>query len=483
MQWFDVDKDGLAKLLERKGKAWAIFELIQNAWDTEASRVDVHFEPIASVPYVAVTVVDDDPNGFSKLDHAFTLFAESDKKSDPSKRGRFNLGEKLVLALCRKATIRSTTGSVVFDETGRRKGGYGATKVGSIFTGEMRMTRDELAEIRLALCSLIVPAAPITAVDGELLPRHRVVRGVQCNLPTEIADAEGYLRRTRRDTTLETYQVEKGETAHLYEMGIPVVELPGDKWHVNICQKIPLNIDRDNVTPAYLRQVRVDVLNMSADLITRDDAKEPWVRDAAGDEMASTAAITRVIDLRFGPNRVIADPSDPEGTKLALSRGYVIITGGSLSAGEWENVHRAGAALPAGQVTPSPKPYDPKGAPLNVVPEEDWGTSVTRFVHRACLMAEDVLGLDRLEVTVVDNVWWPYNATYAPGKLTINRAALGLKWFELGNLESQLALLIHEFGHHYSTDHLSADYHKALCRISAKALLLACGELMLAWVC
>jgi hypothetical protein len=110
VNWFDVDKSGLAKLLDKKGKAFAVFELLQNAWDTNATRVNLKMDPIDSSPFVRITVEDNDPEGFSKLEHAFTLFAESDKKSDPTKRGRFNLGEKLVLALCRHATIASTKG-------------------------------------------------------------------------------------------------------------------------------------------------------------------------------------------------------------------------------------------------------------------------------------------------------------------------------------------------------------------------------------
>jgi hypothetical protein len=45
--WFDVDRDGLAKLLERRGgpgggKISLIHELISNAWDAEGTtRVDV----------------------------------------------------------------------------------------------------------------------------------------------------------------------------------------------------------------------------------------------------------------------------------------------------------------------------------------------------------------------------------------------------------------------------------------------------------
>ena len=31
--WFDAEKQGLARLLERKGKEFVLFELIQNGWD------------------------------------------------------------------------------------------------------------------------------------------------------------------------------------------------------------------------------------------------------------------------------------------------------------------------------------------------------------------------------------------------------------------------------------------------------------------
>ena len=36
-----------------------------------------------------------------------------------------------------------------------------------------------------------------------------------------------------------------------------------------------------------------------------------------------------------------------------------------------------------------------------------------------------------------------------------------------------MRLLIHEFGHESSGDHLSAQYHEALCRVGAKLFLLA----------
>ena len=66
-------------------------------------------------------VEDDDPEGFRDLAQSWTLFAESERKGDPTKRGRFCLGEKLVLALCSSASISSTTGTVTFDGKGRHR--------------------------------------------------------------------------------------------------------------------------------------------------------------------------------------------------------------------------------------------------------------------------------------------------------------------------------------------------------------------------
>ena len=158
-------------------------------------------------------------------------------------------------------------------------------------------------------------------------------------LQTEISDEEGMLRRTVRMTEVEVYEVLDEEKAHIYEMGIPIVET-GDKYHYNIGQKVPLNADRDNVTPAYLQEVRVEVLNRMKDRITREDATSSWVRDAAADENVSKDAVEKVVTLRFGEKRVISDPSDPEGTKIAMSQGYTVIPPGALSGQEWANVKR-----------------------------------------------------------------------------------------------------------------------------------------------
>jgi hypothetical protein len=104
--WLEVDVDGLRKTLSRKGKVWALHELIQNSWDAEATRVDVTLTRPKNGTST-LTCIDNAPGGFTNLTHAHTLFAESDKKDKATKRGRFSAGDKYVLALMRQATVIS----------------------------------------------------------------------------------------------------------------------------------------------------------------------------------------------------------------------------------------------------------------------------------------------------------------------------------------------------------------------------------------
>ncbi len=136
-----------------------------------------------------------------------------------------------------------------------------------------------------------------------------------------------------------------------------------------------------------------------------------------------------------------------------------------MSKEAWRNAKQANAILPAGKVTPSPKPYSPEGDPLLLVPDPTplmlEVAEYAKFVARQVLQAE-------IQVTFAREPAWPYSATYGPGQLTFNVRRLGRNWFSLA--ENRLAideLLIHEFGHHYSGDHLSDNYHAALCRIGA----------------
>ncbi len=409
------------------------------------------------------------------MTHAFTLFAESAKKANPEQRGRFNLGEKLVLAVSDEVTILTTKGGIRFDGIGRHRL-RARLPVGSRIDCRLPMTVPEFQWIEAQSKMLISPADIRTIFNGTGLRPRVPVEEFSATLATESADGDGYLRRVIRQTSIRLYEVLPGETAMIYEMGVPVVET-GDKWHCDIAQKVPLTLDRENVQQAFLRQLRVAVFNQMHDRLAAEDMNSEWAGTAIASPDCAAGAAQSYMRRRFGDKRVSFDPSDPEANKLAVSQGFTVVHGGMLSPAAWKNAKSAGAILPAGQVTPGPKVWtgedDPSAAVFrDWIPEDKWTDGMRQVAAFAQKVADRVLHR-QITVKFCATAHHLGSASYGPcGELTFNKFRLGADWFERGITEDVVQLIIHEFGHEYSPDHLSADYHAALCRIGARMFML-----------
>lgn len=472
--WFEVDKEGLAQLLYRKGMRFILYEMVQNAWDTKAKKAIVTTTEIPGQPLVKLHVEDDDPDGYLDLSHAFRLFTASHKKGDVEKRGRFNLGEKLVLAVCKEARISSTSGTIYFEggPTGlkRRTSTRERTDVGSTFDGVLRLTREETDEMLDGADDLLPPIE--TIVNGFTIACRTPLRSISVNLPTEVADAEGYMRRTVRNTMVRVYAPRPGKDHFLYEMGIPVVKID-DPWDIEVMQKIPLNADRDNVTPAYLQAVRVAVVNEMRDHLTSENVTSTAVQAALTDDRIDPAAVTAILDKQYGEKRVVFDPSDPEANSRAISQGYTVIPGRAFSSDAWRQIRSNGAALPAGRVIPTIKPYGEGGDPAVFIPEGDWTPGMKRVAELAEALALRLFGsiTVQFEAKRMTDAW---AANYGGRTLTFNYARLGKAWFDkTPNDPALLDLLIHEFAHEYAGNHLSDAYYKACTDVGARMVALA----------
>jgi hypothetical protein len=149
-----------------------------------------------------------------------------------------------------------------------------------------------------------------------------------------------------------------------------------------------------------------------------------------------------------------------------------------MSSGAWKNAKAAGAILPAGHVTPGPKVWTGEGNPDAIlfedwIPESKWTEGMRQIATFAQRMAEKVMSRT-ITVRFCATRHHLGSASYGPdGVLDFNKSRLRTGWFEQGITEDVVRLLIHEFGHQYSLDHLSSQYHEALCRIGAKLFLLA----------
>ena len=461
-----VDKKGLAKKLAHKPKVFIVHELAQNAWDEDVTEVTIKAEMLPGRPVCRISVYDDAPEGFQDLASIYTLFRDSKKAPDPTKRGRFELGEKLVAAVALRMEVVTTKGGVII-EGDKRRSTRQKLQRGSAIIVDVRMTRAEFDEVCGQVQTLIPPDDIPTTFNGQPLQAREPVHVFETTLQTVRTDEDGNLKPTSRKTEVRVYEPLEGEVPSIYELGIPVVST-GDRWHYDVQQRVPVNWERNNVPPSYLKTLRVEALNALANRLSNEDAHEPWVTEAVADPRCEPKATDVVVTKRFGEKRVIADPSDPEGTKIAMSRGYTVIPGGALPKGAWQNVKTSGAALPAGKVTPSPKPYDPEGEPEKVIPVAEWTDDMRRIATFAKAL-HTALRLDsHVNVVIVREPMAGWSANYGKRRLCLNFGRLGKAWFARAKIDPEVTdLLLHEFAHAAVKDHLSDQYHRECTRLGA----------------
>lgn len=484
--WFTVDRDGLRKLIEDRPRAACVFELIQNAWDEATQNVSVTLEMLPEQRGRArLVVTDDNPAGFADLTHAYTMFAESAKKSRADARGRFNLGEKLVLALCTEAEIVTTTGHVRFLADGTRSSGRERTSAGSTFSATIRMTRAQFAETCDAVQTIIPPAGIVTRFNGTTIIERSPLTEFTATLPTVIGDEEGVLRRSSRKTLVRVHEPFVGETPMIYELGIPVVE-SGGAHHIDVQQKVPLNQDRDNVPPAFLRTLRAAVLNQIHSTIKDDAATEVWIDDALTDSAVSPEAVKAIVVARFGENAVTASVQDQEANKRALDSGATLITGSAFSKDAWANIRSADFLKSAGKVYGTgtgigggtiEEPGDGSGN-VTIVPDSDYTDAMRAVVQMATAIAPVVVG----HAVHVEIVLGPFGhrtaADYSRDdrRLRFNLRTLGRAWFETSNHVGVLDVIIHELAHDRAPDHFSEAFYEQCTRIGAKLVSLALSD-------
>lgn len=474
--WIEHDADGHEEVVRRRGVATLPLELLGNAWDTEALNVAIRLSPVQGRSLVEVIVEDDDPTGFEDLTDAYTLYRRSLRRDYPNKRGRFGIGEKEVLVLCTKAEIKSTKGTVTFAEDGTRHRSRAKRHLGTSFTGTMKMTREEYHDALRIISQVLPPDGVNTTLNGHQLGDYGEFLGTFTDtLPTELAREDGSLGRTTRKTEVHVYRVPPGSTPHIYEMGIPVCEIPGDKWHLDVQQKVPLPRDRDSVSPKYLQRLRVAVLNNFHEELDEADSAEAWVSEALESDEIEEEAFEEVFTARYGEKTVIADPSDPEATNRAASEGYTVVHGGAGGKGFWTNAKQFDATKPAGQVVPTSKPEFSIGGEDVQILEQDQTPGMRAVVKYAERIGEALLGFEPVVNVARDRYNRKFRAWYGSRCLTFNLVTCGHKFFNEfpANIDEVNDLLIHEFGHEYCSNHLDEAYYRALTRLGAKMVRLA----------
>ena len=482
---FRVDVAGLRRKFANRSKNFLLYELYQNAVDEDVSLVTIELNLLPGGESCRLVVEDDSPEGFKDLTHSYTLYADSSKLHNPEKRGIWNLGEKLVLAFCNRAVIASTKGTVIFAD-GRRFHSADRRERGTRFEAEIIINEDEFEACCRGMRALIPPEGIAVFFNGQRLIAPPFTHEFTTTLPTTIGDDSGEIRRTRRKTVVRLYDSGERVNGWIYEMGIPVVP-SGNKWHCDVQQRVPLNMMRDNVTPAYLQELRVAVLNATYELLEEEDVTQDWARSATNDKRCAPEATEKTLDLRFGEKRVSYDVRDPEANKRAMAEGYTVVSGGSMSKQEWKNAKEAGAIKAAGQVTPS-RHVETTYSGKKLKPLE-WTHGMKLVAEYVKQLAPLLIGRE-VEVRIVDKPNWPveasYGSKYAEWRLasldkvlTFNYGTLGAQFFDNRSwqgLQTINELVIHELAHEYAEDHFTTEFHDSMGLIGARMVALAATQ-------
>jgi Histidine kinase-, DNA gyrase B-, and HSP90-like ATPase len=463
--WLVVDVIGLRKTLQRKGKAFAIYELLQNGFDEDSTKVSVTLtKPVDGKS--TLICVDDAPRGYVDLSNAHTMFAESKKKTDHTKRGRFNIGEKLVLALCDEATITSTTGRVIFYKNGTRSHDKVKTKVGTEFRGELSLTDEEFNDLSIQV-NRVIPPIP-TFFNGIEIPTRKTLHEFTTTLPTEIADDNGVSRSRQRETNVRLYIPLDGEKPTLYELGMPVVEMDC-KWHVDVQQKVPLNIERDNVTPSYLRTLRVAIVNECKEYLTEEDAAAAWVNDALSSPDIEPTAVQTVITQRFGKNAVLYDGSDIGSNRECVADDIPVIPRGTFTKEQRANV--AKVIKKASDIHPTND-----NSPLNnIIPPDKLVDA--QSVYKKFISDVAPLMLDH-KLEAIEFIDDPDSEIYGCTKWMKAEKyifVVNVAYQNVEDWQQNYDLLIHELAHHavQRNDHLFEGFWRAASEMGAKLVQIA----------
>lgn len=465
---FDVDIRGLQQTI-LKDAPRVLLEPLANALDTDATEITVKFAWARG--FASLMVEDNAPQGFENLADAYTLFAPSRRKAVATARGRFGTGEKELIALCHPecVTVATTTGTVVFKGKSRsvRRGTRDCRPEGTAVTARVRLTRQQADAFLDRLKTVLVPdgialTLEIEGVRTRVTPRT-ALRSCEAALPIVLAGEDGSLRNSSRKARLALHEVQSGEDAMLYELGMPVMAHTGP-WHINIGQKVPLSRDRDSVTDGFLRKVHVAALDAAADLLTAEMARADWVVGALA--AAHPDTVKTVLHLTYGADAVIADPSCPEATKRATEEGRSVVYGGAFGADTWKVIKEHSLILPAGHHPELRRDVQVSPDGIPPVPSTEWRPEWSAVASYA-----ESLGLELLERPIVVTIHRLPQAGWLAacgpaGELLLNVGRLPRAWWT--NEQAIDELLIHELAHVTVLDHLTDAYHEECCRLGAR---------------
>jgi hypothetical protein len=448
MSWYGINKLGLRRMTN--SLSTLVWEMLQNAVDTDATEIDLRIEPlvikgVTQRSRTVLAITDNDPRGYEDLTHSYEMFAPSTKAGDSSKRGFMNIGEKLVLAWAVEGVVETMSGSVKFHDDGEtRTTSRRRTEIGSYHRFVLDVPATERDKMVAAARRILVPVGKTVRVNGEVLQASPVLDSTKATLNQLVLEGNEMVQRPRLTRiTLHEPDVEHG--AWLYVLGMPVQAID-IRWSVNVEGRLKQDVKRDQVPEGQLQKIRVAVTDLMVDTLTVADANT-WGRAALKDVAPVTAR--KLVELRHGVDAVAYDAHDREANARAQANDRTVIYGGAYSSEEWAAIKRVRVEDPT-FVAPAGQLFNtlPTSVPAVLVPRSEWTDDAVRVVEYAEKAYRHLFD-KTLSVSIAANRDVTCCATMGGRTLTfaVNKLPGKWDWFKPGNEAAQVSLLLHEFGH------------------------------------
>ena len=327
-------------------------ELIQNAWDEAPKATFCRINVRHPSENETVVTVEDDGSGFSNPADSYTLLGDTDKRRDPKKRGRFNMGEKEAISVALEATVETVGQSIHFPRIGGRVIDPNTRKRGTKITLVMPWPPETMSE-SIDRLMMFRPTDCDLFINRRKVKTREPIATRSCVLPTVLQDGPGEpLRRTKRRTDIHVLSIEKErkdtdpETGQsvggwIFEMGIPIQPISAG-YDVDVMQKVPMPPNRTTVPDSYLKDIYAELLNATAHLMEDGEFAQTWTRTAVENERRMEQKPLKTYFERKYGDKTLLTSSDANSNMKAAEGGYQLINPRSMSVPERKQARATG---------------------------------------------------------------------------------------------------------------------------------------------
>lgn len=333
---FAVSVDGLRELEGGRAPWRLAAEPVVNAFDEfrrrepdrRPRRCVVNLSKSTKPRGVLLTVEDDGP-GFDRIEDVWTLFGSTEKRDNPDVSGRFNFGEKQLIATAIESTVASNEYLVEFASGKRTVRRVGERRAGVLVSAVLPWLVADIEATIERLQSMRPPEGLEFVVNGTRVEALPAKARVTVTLPT-VRMVDGVLRDSTRRCVVDVLQP-SASGGLLMELGVPVAELTeiGFPWTLDVGQKIPLPTSRDAVSPAYLHRLIGVVIEAAAmdgvRLLGEEQQGAGFLKDSL-DWVREPEALAVAVAHVYGDSAVRVS-SDPLANAEAVAAGCTLVSG------------------------------------------------------------------------------------------------------------------------------------------------------------